>query len=558
MVDLSKSLQEIGTTKIVIFAGLGVFFLIFFVILALYASSPTYTPLYTGLSLDDSNHIISQLDAEGVPYEVKAGGSQILVPANQVLKVRMKMAGSGLPSSGSIVGYEIFDNPDSFGTSNFLYNVNYVRAMEGELSRTIGAIRNIDNARVHLVIPKKELFAKERAHPTASVVVKMVGGNRLDKNEIASIRHLVATAVPGLQPSRITLVDNQGRLLARGTSEEDDPDAAVAEAGEYRKTYERNLKNTLEALLEETVGIGRARVEVSADIDFDRIVSTSEEFDPDGQVARSVQTIEERETASEGGNNPNVTVANNLPDAAGGAAGGGNGSTSERIDETTNFEISKTVQNHIKEVGTVNKLSIAVLVDGTYETVDIEDEEGELISETKYVPRSEDELAKLVTLVKSAIGYDETRGDTVEIVNMPFHVATDEAASESLLDWLKRDMNNILQTLIFGVVAVLGILIVLRPIVNKMVDLTASSVTQEEEESALEGPEYTPGVAELTGDEAFSSELPEGEEEVLIDIDKVKGKVKSSSIKRISALIEEHPEESLSVLRQWMMAGREA
>ncbi len=531
---LVQSIGEINKVKLGLMAGVTVVLLAFFIFLATRASTPTLTPLYTNISLEDSGDIVEELDKLDVPYEVTAGGKQIMVPGDKVEQIRVKMASMGLPATGSAVGFEIFDEDEALGTSNFVLNVNKLRALEGELGRTISSLRQVDSARVHLVIPKRELFTRERREPTASVAVKVRGASELGKQEIAAIKHLVATSVPGLKPARITIIDNNGNLLARGVEDENDPEMLAATAQEFRTSFENRLERTVEALLERSVGLGKVKAEVNAEIDFDRIITNSETFDPEGQVARSVQTIEELENENEKDLKENVSAGNNLPDVDAENAGFLNSRNLQRTDETTNFEISKTVKNHIKQTGTVNRLSVAVLVDGTY----VMNEEGQEV----YQPRSEEELTQLETLVRSAVGFDPDRGDSVEVINMAF-AAPDIIAEESPLDWLKRDFNSIFQTFVLASVAILVIMLIIKPLVNKAI------TAQEQEEEDDEELQRLLASPALSGELANLSE--EDDDESMISIDKIDGGIKSSLYRKVGEMIENHPEESLNVIRQW-------
>lgn len=543
MASLMESFKEMSPVKIAALAGTALVLLGFFAFLSTRMSSPSLSPLYSGLSMEDSAQIVEELEKASVPYEITAGGSQIMVPNDRVLRLRMGMAQEGLPSSGNIVGYEIFDRSDKLGTSSFVHNVNMLRALEGELARTIGAFSTIESARVHLVLPKRELFSRERQQPSASVVLTMRGGNELSKGEVAAIRHLVATAVPELKPTQITLVDNKGRLLAKGGDDEDDMGAYASNAAEYRTAFEKRLREIVEGLLERTVGQGKVRAEITADIDFDRIVENSETFDPEGQVARSVQTTEEKENSRERGKEENVSVANQLPDAAADEAGNVQESNRSMTDELVNYEISKVVQNHIKESGSVNRLSVAVLVDGIYK----QDEEGKLA----YEPRSQEELDKFTALVKSAVGFDEVRGDTIEIVNMPFSDPAGIEKAEDPLEWLKRDLQGIIQTLVIGIVAILAILLIIKPIVNRVIEVSAEAARDEEDKDADAAAQLAlmgPDMAMLADQRGAGSES----EEEMIDVDRVQGKIRSVAMRRVRDILENHPEEALTALRQWM------
>ncbi|MBY0356237.1 MAG: flagellar M-ring protein FliF [Rickettsiales bacterium] len=529
-----QSLRELSQMKLIALAATALFLIGFFIFLSVNASSPLMAPLYSNISLEESGAIVQELEKANVPYTLALGGSQILVPADKVEEMRVKLAQLGMPSAGSMIGYEIFDKSESLGTSNFVLNVNKLRALEGELGRTISSLSKVEQARVHLVIPKRELFTREKTEPTASVALKVRGAAELDKNEIAAIKHLVATAVPGLKPTRITIIDQNGNMLARGVEDENDPDVMAANAQEFRVSYENKLKSTIERLLERSLGTGNVKAEVNADIDFDRVVTNSETFDPEGQVARSIQGIEENEKSSEKDQKDNVSVGQNLPDAQQNQGTLGTESQRQRTDETTNYEISKTVENHIKQTGTVNRLSIAVLVDGTYITND----QGSEV----YTARSEQEIQQLESLVRSAVGYDEARGDKVDVINMQF-AREANVFEEGPLDFLKQDLSGIVQTLVLGGVAILFILLVIRPLVSRAISTNSEAETEEEEMKRilLGGPSMTARLSDFSGEE----------DEGLITIDRVDGGIKSSTMKKINELIETHPDEAMSVIRGW-------
>lgn len=528
------SIKEFSQIKLAALVGTGIVLLSFFIFIAVRSSTPVLTPLYTNIPVEDSSAIIAELEQRGVQYEMRAGGTQILVPSEDALKLRMSMAEMGLPSRGSLVGYEVFDSSDTLGTSNFVLNVNKLRALEGELSRTISSFAKIEQARVHLVMPKRELFTRDRQEPTASVALKLRGQPNISKEEIAAIRHLVATAVPELKPQRITIVDSRGRLLARGVDQEGDAGAFAEEAEEFRINFENRMRNTVERLLEQSLGFGKVKAEVRADIDFDRVTRNQEIFDPESQVARSIQEIEEVEREKERNLEENVTVENNLPDVQDDNAGTLSSRDANRTEATTNFEISKEVINHVKETGTVKRMTVAVLVDGVYTT----DAEGNRV----YNPRSEEELEQIEDLVRSAIGYDVDRGDEIEVVNMPFVDSFPAEFDDGLTAWLKEDAHNIVQTLVLGGVAVLAILLVIRPLVARAIE--SAELAQQEEELALEAltsNQFTAQLEDLTDDDD------------MISIDRINGQVKSATYKKINDLVDKHPDETLGVIRQWAL-----
>ena len=542
MNTMVQSFRELNQVKLGAIIGAAVLMLGFFTYVSLRMAAPSMQPLYSNISLEDGAKITQELDSQNIPYEIRANGKQILVPGEQVDKMRMMLAQQGLPSSGSVVGYEIFDKGDTLGTSNFVLSLNQIRALEGELARTLTGFDTIEAARVHLVMPKRELFTRDTTPPTASVALKLRAAT-IGRNEIAAVQHLVATAVPGLKPQRVTIVDSRGALLAKGMDEASDPNLIAEGAENFRMTYEKRLSSTIQNLLEQSIGLGKVKAEVHADIDFDRIVTNQEKYDPEGQVARSVQSVSENERSNEtdaaGGA---VSVANQLP---AGGAGGGSGQNQEdrtRTEETTNFEISKQVINSVKETGTVKRLSIAVLVDGVYTG------EGEQL---QYAPRSEEELAKLKQLVQSAVGFDEARGDTIEIVNMQFAAAPADMFETSALDWLKADMSSIIQTLVLGGVSILAILFVIRPLVTRGIEsLESSNELDELEQAAL----AAPTIAERLTDQSRTLQMEEEPEEVedMINIDRIQGKVKSSSYKKMNNLVDKHMEETVQILRAWL------
>ena len=461
---ISQFFKELGPTKVIISFIMLFIFISFFVLYMFKISNQDMVVLYSDLTLDDSNRIVQELDSKNIKYDLLAGGTVIKVPEDKVLRLRMSMAEEGVPSRGSIVGYELFDGGESISTSSFMQNVNLMRALEGELGRTIGTFDNVMKSRVHLVVPKKDLFSREQQEPRASVVITMRGHNILKKSEINAIGHLVATAVPGLDLNRVTIVDTKGRPLKLGAKDVNNDFSGANEFEEYRINYEVRLKNMIEDLLEKTLGEGKVKSYVSAEINFDRTVTNSEIFDPDGKVARSIQTIEEKEK-NETGEAGDSSIANNLPGEFGGSDSEKSSSKTEKLDETTNFEISKTIKNHISETGNVQRISVAVLVDGTYK-IDKDSKE------VKYNPRNEEEIKKYTALVKSAIGFKEGRGDKIEVINMPFLVDFDILQDEDQMSWLKNELTGVIQTMIMGIIILIVLITVVRPIALRAFELS--------------------------------------------------------------------------------------
>lgn len=552
-----QSIARLGATRLVAVLGVGAAMVAFFVFLTTRIAAPAMSLLYADLDLKDSAQIVQKLDAMSVPYQLKGDGSQILVPGDQVARLRMTMAEQGLPRGGS-VGYELFDKADSFGSSSAAQNVNQVRALEGELERTITGLGPVQSARVHLVLPRRDLFARDAQEASASIVVKLRGAERLSKGQVAAIQQVVASAVPTLKPNRVSVVDGAGTLLARGDGQDANTATGIG-AEQFQTDYETRIARGVEDMLERSLGAGKARVDVRADIDFDRITTSSESFDPDGQVVRSTQTVTQNDDSTNGNDQP-VTVTNNLPGQQNQATANNGGRTKNaRNEETINYEISKTTRSQVREAGEVKRLSVAVLVDGTYTAKPDGTKE--------YAPRSPDEIKQITTLVRSAIGYNEKRGDTVEVVNLKFAQpeeapASAAAAPSGFLGFEKADLIKIGETATLAVVALLVILLVVRPLMFKLLEGGGAPIGAETA-GLLTGPMTAGQLSAPQGmqtamvpAQAQAAQLPvpapRPQIEQMIDIGQVEGRVAASSIKKIGEIVEKHPEEAVAIVRSWM------
>ncbi len=518
----------------------------FFIYLTSRLATPDMALLYADLDAQDSGQIVSRLEQMDIRYKLGRDGGQIHVPSDQVGRMRVAMAEDGLPTGGS-VGYEIFDRSEGLGTTKFVQNVNHLRALEGELARTIRTISRVRQARVHLVLPKRQLFTRDRQEPTASIMITTQGVQRLEKRQVMAIQHIVAAAVPGLKPAMISIVDNKGALLARG-NDEGNAAATASTAEDMRIAYQARLVRSVEQLLERSFGPGNVRVRITAEMDFDRITENSETYDPDGQVVRSTQTIEETSGSSDAQGLPPVTVAGNLPDATlPGAEGAASSSNAQRTEETVNYEISKTIKTHVRESGVVRKLSVAVLINGKVGVT----AEGE----ATYEPRSAEELEQLTALVRSAVGYDEARGDTIEIVNMRFVDPTEGLSDEeggSFFDFGGGLLMRVLEVLVLGVVAILVLLLVVRPLIGRVIEggMEGGRLTDATGPlPALAGPQMDKPALGPTKSEVAAEEIDQ-----MIDISKVEGRVRASSVKKIGEIVDKHPEEAVAIIRNWLYA----
>jgi flagellar M-ring protein FliF len=482
--------------------------------------------------MDDSSAIIKDLERQAIPFELRNDGAVITVPKDKVTRLRMKLAEGGLPKGGG-VGYEIFDKSDALGTTSFVQNINHLRALEGELARTIRAIDRIQAARVHLVLPERPLFSRETPEPSASIVVRVRGA--LEPQQIRAIRHLVASAVSGLKPQRVSIVDEAGQLLADG--EGSDNENVVGD--ERRSAFEKRMRNEVEAIVSSVVGAGRARVQLSADFDYNKITQTSDKFDPEGRVLRSTQTREESSATTD--NNGQVTVANELPGSAQPGGGAAPKDQSKKTEETNNYEISHTTKTEITEAGRVNRISVAVLVDGVY----TKGEKGDQV----YKERSKDELERIATLVRSAIGFDQKRGDQVEVVNLKFAEApavppiAEPTGFMSMLQFTKDDLMYFIELGVMMLLSLVVLFMVIRPLVRRI--LASEVIPMLSQDHAA--PALTDGSAEAA---AGQSLVPSALNPV--DVAQVQGQVHAQTVHRVGELAERNPTETANIVRQWL------
>ena len=464
MNSFGQLLRKLGIVK------LGILFVTFVGVIAFLAymvmkvSEPEMGLLFSGLDPNDASKMVTQLETSSTEYKLDSTGTQIFVPKEKVSRLRLEMAENGLPGSG-VVGYEIFDKGDLLSLTSGLMDINQIRAMEGELTKSIQSIDGVSGARVHLVVPKKELFSKEVMLPSASIILNMKGIMRLSRNQISAIKNLVASAVQNLTPGRISIVDNHGNLLSRSSG--DDHLSEDSLNHEEKKTaVEKKLSQSIEQIISKNVGYGNVRATVSADMDFNRISQNSIKYDPSGRVARSSSTIEENNDSVETDLSSNVTAENGIPGEGQESTSGKNSNKSKRTEENINFELSSTTTNTIKQIGDIKKLSVAVIIDGTYK----KDESGNEI----YVPRTREEIETFTKIAKTAIGFQEDRGDIVEVVSLQFKK---ENILEGSIDGKKQSIIDMLisgktiEILLLGIFGLIISLFVLKPIVMKVTEI---------------------------------------------------------------------------------------
>lgn len=498
--------------------------------------------LYSNLDLREASEISAALDQAGIKYSSKGDGSTIFVSRDEVGTARLMLAGKGLVTSGS-VGYEIFDNQSVLGQTEFQQNLNEQRALQGELSRTIMSMRGITSARVHITMPRREMFQAAATDPTAAVVVG-VGGRDLSADQVRAIRNVVASSVPNLKPDKVTVTDQSNRTLAAG-SEDSGFTSANAEAA--KATTESQLQTRIKDIVEGVVGAGAARVQVTADIDHSRSTTQEQKFDPDGQVVRSTSTNGSQSQDTTGQADGGVTATNNIP---GGQAPNATpvGSTNSENTETTNYEISNTTTTTVKEPGEVKKLSVSVAVDGKYTPP--ADGKGE----PTYAPRTPEEVQQIKTLVAAAVGIDETRGDKIEVVNVRFNrepsAAPGADEGSSMFNFDKNDIMRGVELLVLLVTGLLLIFFVVRPLLK-----TASGGGGVPALAGANGLPVTPLDTQLVGGTLPGApQMLAGPSEMdqRIDIARIEGQVKASSIKKVADFVDSHPEESTAILRSWV------
>ncbi|NDC57483.1 MAG: flagellar M-ring protein FliF [Alphaproteobacteria bacterium] len=503
------------------------------------------TLLFADLSPKDAQEIVAKLDAANVNYELAAGGASILVPRSQADKLRIEMASS--KSTGSVVGYEIFDKESALGATQFQQSVNRLRALEGELARTMLVIDGVKSARVHLVLPERQLFERDSADPSASIVLSLKAP--LSSGQVRAIRNLVAGAVPRLSVQRVTILDEEGVLLASGNP--DDPSSVAADGVDARQAgYEERIRKTVQDIVESVVGPGKARVQVAAEMDFNRITQNSETFDPDGRVARKTTTSTNEAQSRDAAPNA-ATAGRNVPDATG-ASGGGAGQNAETSSsEQIEYEISKTIKTEVIEGGRLRKLSVAVAVDGVTTP-------GAAGQPAQWAARDAAELERLTTLVRSAVGYDENRGDRVEVVNMrfaPTPLQGTEAKKENAFDLSKLDPMRGAELLASLIAALAFVFFVLRPLVGGLVRPAAGRAG---ETAAANGAVAIAGgggggAAQLAGPAGSElATLGAANNELNVDLARIRGDVKASSIKQVAEIVQQHPDESVAILRGWL------
>ncbi|WP_028574043.1 flagellar basal-body MS-ring/collar protein FliF [Desulfonatronovibrio hydrogenovorans] len=503
----------------ILMAGLGASVILTFILLMFFLARPDYQVLYANLHTEDASRVMNILDREGSRYRLTDGGTTVMVPKDDVHRLRLVVAGEGV-LHGSGIGFELFDE-SRIGQTDFVQRINYQRALQGELSRTIAEFEEVEQARVHLVLPSRSLFIEEQTPPSASIVLQLRSGRTLDSRQVQSIVNLITTGVEGMDPDRVTISDTRGRVLYQPRA--DTLEGLSSTQLEYQLAFQQNLERRIEHMLTPITGPGRVIAKVNADLDFNRRTIRKELFDPDSSVVRSEQRSEEQsrgETHMEAG----------VPEApfhGDGYTGPATSQETSRETRTTNFEISREEQNIIGSVGDVSRLNVAVLVDGKY----VPNEAGEMV----YEALSQEEMERIRQLVERAVGFDNARGDNIEVSNISFGIP-DPEPTPTFMDTMGDYFQTIGKPLLNALLVLLFLLLVVRPIVMAILK---PKVAEEDEEMA--------GLPQGEEREAIGASMSEEE------LEGMQAQKRIEDIKAFAAqLVEENFDQAFAVVKKWL------
>ncbi|WP_259943633.1 flagellar basal-body MS-ring/collar protein FliF [Sulfitobacter sp. M368] len=578
MQGLIDNLMALGRQRLLILAGTAVGVILAMLLGLNAVATPDYAPIYSNLSVTSANSIEATLANAGFKVSVSEDGSSVSVPRPDAARARMVLAESGVAIDGD-PGWELFDEKSGLAMNSFLQKINRMRAMEGELARSIQTIDGISTARVHLVLPDREPFSREAPAPRASIIVRPEPGRAVTRKQAVAVRTLVASAVAELDLARVTVLSASGEtILAEGTDGNGQATIQSAKAG-----IEDRLGQEIQNILTARVGAGNARVRVNVDLVTQREVIVEQTFDPDQQVVRSTENKSESQSGTEDGGN--VGIENNIPAALGGDGPGTTSSRSES-DELVQYEIGNTRREIIREAGDVRRMTVAVLINGIYNV------DG---SDVTYAERTPEELDRLTELVKSAVGFQENRGDSVSVDSMRFmdySMELGDPVEMSLMDNLSENIVTIIRSvmalLIVGLVMVMGV----RPVLRRLNPpekieagpettggapaLPAGDAADAEALAAgtagmqaLPNGENPPGTAALPGTgraaangvdarDLLADDYDDDEDHEFVEKQGIRGNLRKKKIDNIQRLADEKPEEVLRVLRSWLMTEAEA
>ncbi|SEG58340.1 flagellar basal-body MS-ring/collar protein FliF [Marinobacterium lutimaris] len=515
----------------------------------LWSQAPDYRVLFSNLTFADANEVIEQLDQLQIPYEFDTAGRAILVPQDQVHQARLRLAAQGF-TNDKTVGFELLEQDQGLGTSQFMETARYRRGLEGELARTIASMVAVRNARVHLAIPKESVFIRDSRKPRASVFVEMFSGRRLERDQVAAIANLVASSIPELDVKDVTVVDQKGRLL--NTRDADTDVVLAAKQLEYTRSVEDTLLNRVNSILQPVVGLGNFRAEVSADVDFTQIEQADEMYNPDLPALRSEKTLEENRASGDAVGGVPGALSNqppgpsSVPEQVNGQGANGAGASlagvagSSREQSVKNYELDRSVSYTRHQQGRIQRISVAVVVD---DLVSINPADG---SQSR-AQWQQNELERLRVLVENAVGYSAARGDSVTVVNSPF-VPPEQVQDIELSFWQQDWFWDLGKQLMAALFVLILVLFVLRPILKSL----ASSSSGEKNELHL-GPagDVSAELEGLDGTDVSDDKVTFG------GIDKSMMATPNESfeyqLNAIRSLVAEDPEKVAQAVRQWVI-----
>ncbi|MFG6084194.1 flagellar basal-body MS-ring/collar protein FliF [Paracoccus litorisediminis] len=535
MKQIIENLQGLGQKRLIALGLVGTGIVAALLLGLTFAMQPQYRPIATDITAAEASSMVAALEQAGFEPRISTDGTMISVAESDMARARMALAESGMPANGA-AGWELFDNTSGIGMNSFLQRVNRLRALEGELARSIATIDNVEMARVHLVLPERETFSQDRPDPTASVIVKTRRGLPMERRQALAVRNLVSAAVPGLSPEHVTVLSNSGDTILG--SEDMGSGVGIATT---RATLEDRYARNVEAILSARVGAGNVRVRVAADLATAREVVVTQAFDPEQQVARRVDALAEKSNSTEGSRDA-VDVATNMPGTPNGSgAGAGRNETRSKTQDTTDYEIGSTRSERVTEAGGVKRLTVAVLVNGT-------------VTDGTYAERDKAELEQIAALVKSAIGYDETRGDVVTVESLQFiddagYFAENEGSG--FLDILAQNSGTILR----GLIALVGMAILLafglRPYLRKVGDIEARPALPMMNPAMTDPARAEALAASLSGDVPMGVHDEEMSGEY-VALASVSGNLTKRNIEDLMEMVDGNREKAINTLRVWI------
>jgi flagellar M-ring protein FliF len=555
--NLLDIIRKFGIVRAVALIGVAIGVLGAFLMLELHGvNTSRMTLLVSDLDPHSFQQAIEELDRRKIPYRMDESGGRIFVPDTEMNAARATLTKAGLSVSGT-TGYEIFDRGGDFSTTDFDQQVKLTRALEGELARTIQSVHGITHARVHLVLPRREPFQREQREAQASVMLTLAGRQSLSPEAVQSIVNLVAAGVPGLKPQNITVVDSNLHLLVQA-GDADDPRLRSMQTEDIRRKTELRLARDVEQLLERSLGEGHVHAEASIRMNFDKVNETLEKFDPDSAVIRSTQNVTSNNKTTD--RSAPVSLANNLPNADA-ANTQTSGSQEGRQEETTNYEITKTVRATVHDQPRVERITLAVMVDG----VDDAGPDGKHV----WKARDQAELDRIEKLVKTSIGFDDKRGDVVEVVSMPLvnPAGEPEPGSAAPPAVERGKLMKTLELVAFGIVGIGVILLTARSIFAglarppatmalagpqaEQLGVSGSGLSLEPRAAAGAGAPRGIAAGAVPRSLADESEAPPEEDE-MVTLARIQGQMRSSSIRKVTQLVDRYPEATLGIIRGWI------